>query len=686
MAKDPVCGMYVKENENALKVTIRGITYYFCSQTCMNTFLQPEKELKSLRLFVIMSFTLGIPIFFLSYTTFLDINLNNLLQFVLTTPVQFIAGWRFYRGFYHSIRARSANMDTLIATGTSAAYFYSALVTFQTYLPLPKFPEVTYYDASALIIAFILTGKYFEHVVKGKASDAIRKLMDLQPRMAHIVKDEIEMDVPVENVEVEDVMIIRPGEKIPTDGVVVEGYSSVDEKMITGESIPIEKKTGDEVIGSTVNKTGVLKVQATKVGSDTTLSQIIKLVEEAQIARAPIERLADVVASYFVPVVISVALISFLTWYFVVGQTFAFSFSTLIAVLVIACPCALGLATPAAIIVGTGKGAEEGILIKGGEYLENAYKLKTIVFDKTGTLTKGKPEVTDIIPIATYTAGEILFLCASVESNSEHPLGEAVVRKAKEEGIKLVEAVGFEALPGLGIRAKIEGKEIIAGNKKLIAQMNIKLGSIEEKINELENNGKTVMIVATGKQVIGVIGVSDILKEEAGEAVKMLKEKGLEIIMLTGDNRRTAEAIAKNLGIEKVFAEVLPKDKANVIRQLKKEGKIVAMIGDGINDAPALAEADIGIAIGSGTDVAIETGGIILIKDDLRDVPRAIQLSRKTMSKIKQNLFWAFAYNVGLIPVAALGFLNPILAGLAMGLSSVTVVTNSLTLRRFKFE
>jgi len=686
MAKDPVCGMYVEENKNALKVTVRGTTYYFCSQTCMNTFLQPEKELKRLKLYVILSFVFGIPIFILSYTAFFDMNSSNLLQFILATPVQFIAGWRFYRGFYHSIRARSANMDTLIATGTSAAYFYSVLVTFQAYLPLPKFPEVTYYDASALIIAFILTGKYLEYVVKRKASDSTRKLMDLQPRMAHVIKDGIEIDVPVENVDIQDTMIIRPGEKIPTDGVIVEGYSSVDEKMITGESIPIEKKTGDEVIGATVNKTGFLKVKATKVGRDTTLSQIIKLVEEAQIARAPIERLADVVASYFVPVVICVALISFFVWYFVIRQSFAFSFSTLIAVLVIACPCALGLATPAAIIVGTGKGAEQGILIKGGEYLENAYKLKTIVFDKTGTLTKGKPEVTDIIPIATYTSGEILFLCASVESNSEHPLGEAVVRKAREEGITLADAVGFEALPGLGIRAKVEGKEIIVGNKKLIAQMNIKLGSIEDKLNELENNGKTVMIAVAGKQVIGVIGVSDILKEEAIEAVKMLKDKGIDVIMLTGDNKRTAEAIARNLGIENVIAEVLPKDKANVIRQLRKEGKIVAMIGDGINDAPALAEADVGIAIGSGTDVAIETGGIILIKDDLRDVPRAIQLSRKTISKIRQNLFWAFVYNIGLIPVAALGFLNPILAGLAMGFSSVTVVTNSLTLKKLKFE
>jgi Cu+-exporting ATPase len=686
MAKDPVCGMYVEENENALKVTVRGTTYYFCSQTCMNTFLQPEKEMRNTKFLVILSFFLGIPIFILSYTSFLNTNLNNLIQFILATPVQFIAGGRFYRGFYHSLRARSANMDTLIATGTSAAYFYSALVTFQVYLPLPKFPEATYYDASTLIIAFILTGKYFEYIIKGKASDAVRKLMDLQPRMAHISKDGSEMDVPVENIEVGNVMMIKPGERIPTDGVVLEGYSSVDEKMITGESVPIEKKKGDQVIGATINKTGVLKVKATKIGTDTTLAQIVKLVEEAQIARAPIERLVDIVASYFVPLVVSVALISFLGWYLLLGRSFAFSFSTLIAVLVIACPCALGLATPAAIVVGTGKGAEQGILIKGGEYLENAYKLKTVVFDKTGTLTEGKLEVTDIISIATYTAGEILFLSASVESNSEHPLGEALVRKAKEEGIKFADVYGFEALPGLGIRAEVEGKEIVLGNKKLFEQMNIELGPMQDKFNDLVNEGKTAMIVSSGRQIIGVIGFSDVLKKEAEEAIKMLKDKGLEVIMLTGDNKRTADAIAKRLGIEKVIAEVLPKDKVNVIRELRKEGKIVAMVGDGINDAPALAEADIGIAIGSGTDVAIETGGIILIKDDLRDVPHAIQLSRKTMSKIRQNLFWAFIYNIGLIPIAALGFLNPILAGLAMGLSSVTVVTNSLTLRKMKFE
>lgn len=685
MAKDPVCGMYVDEKEEALKATLRGTTYYFCSKTCMDIFLRPEREIRRLKALAAMSFAFGIPVLMLSYSSFLEMSLSNILQFALATPVQFISGWRFYRGFYHAMRARSANMDTLIAVGTSAAYFYSVLVTFQDYISIPKFPEVTYYDASSLIIAFILTGRYLEHVVKGKASDAMRKLMDLQPRMAHVLTSEGEVDMPVEEVREGDIMIVRPGEQIPTDGVVLEGYSSVDEKMITGEGIPVEKKAGDEVIGATVNRNGVLKVKATRIGSETTLSQIIKLVEEAQAARAPIERFADIVASYFVPVVIATSAASFVGWYYIAQKPFAFSFSTLISVLVIACPCALGLATPAAIVVGAGKGAEHGILIKGGEHLEKAYKIDTVVFDKTGTLTEGRPEVTDIFPIATYSAEEILSICASAELNSEHPLGEAVVRKAKEKGVVIEDANKVEAIPGLGIRASVQGRTVFAGNRKLMEKMHVDISQVEKRVSELEEGGKTVIIVAVDGVAVGVLGVSDIVKEHAREAVARLKASGIEVIMVTGDNRRTAEAVARTLGIENVFADVLPKDKAKVVNLLKSHNKVVAMVGDGINDSPALAAADLGIAIGSGTDVAIETGGIVLIGDDLRDVYHAIQLSRKTMSKIKQNLFWAFAYNVGLIPVAAFGLLNPILAGLAMGFSSVTVVTNSLSLRRFKF-
>jgi len=686
MPKDPVCGMYVEESEEALKVTVRGTTYYFCSEACMNTFLQPEVELRNLKILVVLSLALGTPAFLLSYLPLLEAYLNNLLLMLLATPVQFIAGGRFYKGFYHAVRARSANMDTLIAIGTSAAYFYSVVATIQPFLPLKlNFPEVTYFDASTLIIAFILMGKYLEHLVKGKASDSIRKLMDLQPRMAHLLTEEGEVDVPVERVQVGDVLVVKPGEKIPTDGVIIDGYSSVDEKMVTGESIPVEKSVGDQVIGATVNKTGSFKFRATKVGSDTTLSQIIKLVEDAQVARAPIERLADVVSSYFVPVVIIVSIMTFLGWYVVLNKPFALAFASLIAVLVIACPCALGLATPAAIIVGTGKAAEHGILIKGGEYLENAYKLNAVVFDKTGTLTKGRPEVVDVVA-GHLSAKEVLSLCASVEIRSEHPLGEAIVRKAEEEGVEIKDVSDFEALPGLGIKAKVNGKSVIIGNKKLIEQLSVNMEAQEQEILGLERDGKTVIILLVDGVIGGILGISDTLKEEAKDAVKELKEMGLQVIMLTGDNKRTAEAIAKRLGIDEVIAEVLPKEKTEVIQRFRKQGKVVAMVGDGINDAPALAEADIGIAIGSGTDVAIETGGIILIKDNLMDVAHAIKLSRKTMSKIRQNLFWAFAYNASLIPVAALGYLNPILAGLAMGLSSVTVVTNSLTLRRYRFD
>ncbi len=686
MPKDPVCGMYVEESEEALKVTVRGTTYYFCSETCMDTFLRPEVELRNLKTLIALSLALGIPAFLLSYIPLLEPYMNNLLLMLLATPVQFIAGGRFYKGFYHALRARSANMDTLIAIGTSAAYFYSVVVTIQPFLPLQlNFPEATYFDASTLIIAFILLGKYLEHLVKGKASDSIRKLMDLQPRMAHLLTEEGEVDVPVERVQVGDVIVVKPGEKIPTDGVILDGYSSVDEKMITGESIPVEKSVGDQVIGATVNKTGSFKFRATKVGSDTTLSQIIKLVEEAQVARAPIERLADVVSSYFAPVVIVLSILTFLGWYVVFNKPFALAFASLIAVLVIACPCALGLATPAAIIVGTGKAAEHGILIKGGEHLEKAYKLSTIVFDKTGTLTKGRPEVVDLIA-ENLSTSEVLSLCASVEIRSEHPLGDAILRKAREEGVEIKNISDFEALPGLGIKAKVNRKSVIIGNKKLVGQLSVNMEVQEQKILDLERDGKTVIILLVDGMVEGILGISDTLKEEAKDAVKELKEMGLQVIMLTGDNKRTAEAIAKRLEIDEVIAEVLPKEKTEVIQRLRKQGKVVAMVGDGINDAPALAEADVGVAIGSGTDVTIETGGIILIKDNLMDVAHAIKLSRKTMSKIKQNLFWAFAYNTSLIPVAALGYLNPILAGLAMGLSSVTVVTNSLTLRRYKFD
>ncbi|MFQ6085022.1 MAG: heavy metal translocating P-type ATPase [Candidatus Bathyarchaeia archaeon] len=689
MAKDPICGMYVDESKAAITRKIRGRAYYFCSETCARTFEKPEIELRNMKILVVFSFALAIPTLLFSFVRILPEMLpHNLWLFLFATPVQFVAGWRYYRGTFDAIKSRAANMDTLIASGTSAAWIYSTVVTF-----FPNFfpGSEVYFDTATLIIALILFGKLLEEIAKGRASEAIRKLMDLQPRMARVIRDGEELEIPVERVQVGDLVIVRPGEKIPVDGMVTEGHSSVDQKMITGESIPVDKTVGDEVIGATINKSGSLKFKATKVGSDTTLSQIIKLVEEAQIARAPIQRLADVVSSYFVPIVWIIAAGSLLGWYYLGGQSFTFALLTFISVLIIACPCALGIATPTAIMVGTGKGAENGILIKGGEYLEKAHRLQTIVFDKTGTLTKGEPSVTDIIVTEGIDESELLHLAASAEKHSEHPIGLALVEEAKERGIKLAEPKEFEALAGHGVMARVKGKRITMGTLKLMKDRKLQLGKdLNEQADELFNQGKTLSFVAVDKGVRGVIAVADTLKPYAVEVMDRLHGMGLEVIMLTGDNKRTAEAISEKVGIRRFLAEVLPQDKSNEIKKLQQEGKIVGMVGDGINDAPALAQADIGIAIGSGTDVALETGGIVLIKDDLRDVVTSIQLSKRTVSKIKQNLFWAFFYNVAFIPVAAgllfpfFGILlNPVFAAVAMAFSSVTVVSNSLLLRRF---
>lgn len=692
MAKDPVCGMFVKQDAHALKLTVRGTTYYFCAESCLITFQKPEIELRKLRYLTIMSFGLGIPTLFFSLPdlvgglhpillllpSFLSV---NTWLFILATPVQFIAGQRFYRDLSHAIKAKAANMGTLIATGTSAAWGYSTIVTFFPEI-VPPSATAVYFDTSALIIAFILLGVLLEHAMKRRATDAVRKLLDLQPRTARVIRESGEVEVPVEEVQTGDLLSVKPGEKIPTDGVVVEGHSSVDEKMITGESIPVEKKVEDEVIGATINKAGVLTIRATKVGADTTLSQIVKLVEEAQSSRAPIERLADRVSGYFVPAIVSVAIISLLGWTFI-GHSFLLGFTAFVAVLIIACPCALGLATPAALVVGTGKGAENGILLKGGEYLEKAYKIRSIVLDKTGTLTKGIPSVTDITPIS-MSENEILRLAAIAEKGSEHPLGEAIIKKAEEKRLEIAKASGFEAIPGHGVKAEYNGVKILLGNRRLMTENQIELEDFEDRIRSLEEEGKTVTILTTNARLAGLIAVADTVKEHSKEAISRLKEMGLEVMMLTGDNARTARAIAKQLGIDRVIAEVVPGEKAEVVKKLQQEGKVVAMVGDGINDAPALAQADVGIAIGSGTDVALETGGVVLIKDDLRDVVTAIELSRKTMRKIKQNLFWAFAYNVGFIPVAASGLLSPIFAAIAMAMSSVSVVSNSLSLKRFK--
>ena len=688
----------VVNEETGLHSEIGGRTFYFCSPMCQQTFAQPEKELAKMkkRMYIAASGALVIAIIraaaylgvaagaiAVSWVPFPEIPFLSygMILFIIVTPVQFIGGWSFYVGGYHAIRHRTANMDLLISIGTLTAYFYSVIVLF---FPdaIPGEEKFVYFEVSAVIIAFVLLGKYMEEAIRKKSSAAVKKLLDLKPAMARIVKDGKETEVPAKIVKKNDIMIIRPGEKIPTDGIVIEGSSSVDQKMITGESLPVSKNEGDEVIGATLNIQGLLKVKATKVGKDTALSQIVHIVEQAQSSTSKIQRYADSVASKFVPAVVSAAVATFLIWTFAVGD-FVTGMLSFVAVLIIACPCALGVATPAALMVGVGKGAESGILIRGAEYLERSQKINTIVFDKTGTLTKGEPEVTDILSLDSSDE-QLLEYAGSVETGSEHPLAQAIVKKSKEKGILLKEPSNFEAISGMGVKANVNQKQVLFGNRKLIQKFGISTESIENKMQELESDGKTVMIVALENQISGLIAVADSLKESSPMAITALKKLGIQNVMLTGDNEKTAKAIAKKVGISQVIASVLPVEKAGIIKRLKSEGKIVAMVGDGINDAPALAEADIGIAIGSGSDIAKETGGIILIKDDIMDVSRAIRLSRATMRKIKQNLFWAFAYNSGAIPIAAIGLLSPILAAAAMALSSISVIGNSSLLKRYK--
>ena len=620
---------------------------------------------------------------------------NYYLLWILATPVQFWIGWQFYKGAWGGFKHRSADMNTLIAVGTSAAYIYSVVATF-----LPSFfvagglqPDV-YFDTSAMIILLILFGRLLEARAKGQTSEAIKKLIGLQPKLALIIKDGKELSIPVEEVQVGDEVIVKPGEKIPVDGVVTEGKSSVDESMITGESIPVQKEKGDEIIGATLNKMGSFRFRATKVGKDTALAQIIKLVQDAQGSKAPIQRLADVIAGYFVPIVISIAIATFIVWFnFGPHPALTFALLNFVAVMIIACPCALGLATPTAVMVGTGKGATHGVLIKGGESLETAHKVDTVIFDKTGTLTKGEPEVTDIIAVGTVPVKKVLEMAASAEKNSEHPLAEAILKKAAEVGVTPQETQNFHALAGRGLEAQVDGKMVSIGNKKLMEERRIGIYGLEMKADDLTKDGKTPIFVAIDGAPSGLIGVADTLKEDSVRSVKKLKRRGLEVIMLTGDSRRTALAIAKKAGIERVLPEVLPEDKIHEIRRLQSEGRKVAMVGDGINDAPALAQADIGIAIGSGTDVAMEASDITLIKGDLSGVVAAIELSRQTIKVIKQNLFWAFFYNTAGIPIAAgilypfFGLLlDPIIASAAMAFSSVSVVSNSLRLRKAKLN
>jgi len=669
-----------------------------------------EKETRILRTKFLFSLIFTVPLFYISMGHMLGFPLPEFLipemhpvnfsitQLVLTIPV-IIAGYKFYTvGFGRLVRGEP-NMDSLIAIGTSAAFIYGIYAIIQILNGNTDYVMNLYFESAGVIVTLILLGKYLENIAKGKTSEAIKKLMGLTPKTATVIHDGKEMTIPIDEVEVGDIIIVKPGEKIPVDGVVIEGLTSVDESMLTGESIPVEKGPGSKVVGASINKNGIIKFKATKVGKDTVLAQIIKLVEDAQASKAPIAKLADIISGYFVPTVIAIAVIAGAAWYFS-GQSAVFSLTIFISVLVIACPCALGLATPTAIMVGTGKGAEYGVLIKSGEALETAHKINTIVFDKTGTITEGKPEVTDIVLVneqyyeenttGSYNEDELLRLAASAEKGSEHPLGEAIVNKAKERNIELLDVDSFQAIPGHGIEAIIEGKNILLGNKKLMDDRNIEI-ILQKESDRLAEEGKTPMYVAVDNKLVGIIAVADVMKSSSKRAIEMLHNMGIEVVMITGDNRRTAEAIASQAGIDRVLAEVLPQDKANEVKKLQAEGKKVAMVGDGINDAPALAQADVGIAIGSGTDVAMESADIVLMRSDLMDVTTAIHLSKRTIRNIKENLFWAFAYNTAGIPIAAgllflLGgpLLNPMIAAGAMALSSVSVLTNALRLKRFE--
>ncbi len=658
-----------------------------------------QKEMKELKTKVIISLILGALILWGSFPGLMNTApafLQNFwLQLLLATPVQFWVGWSFYRAAISSLRHRTANMDTLVALGTTVAYTYSAVVTIAPQLVQRVGLEATpYFDVVTIIIGLILLGRYFEARAKAGTGEAIKKLMGLQAKTARIIRDGKEIDIPISEVVIGNIIRVRPGEKIPVDGIIVDGQSSIDESMVTGESIPVDKAKGDTVVGATINKSGTFTFKATKVGSDTMLAQIIKLVQEAQGSKAPIQRLADLVSSYFVPIVIMLALATFLVWYdFGPQPVFLFAMLNTVAVLIIACPCAMGLATPTAIMVGTGKGAEHGILIKDAESLEIAHKINTVVFDKTGTLTKGKPEVTDIIPISNVTKEEILKIAASIEKGSEHSLAEAIVKAADKKRLILMSATKFQAIAGHGVEAMVEAKKIILGNRRLMERENISLAAHLSDIEKLEIQGKTVMMLAVEGKLDGLIAVADTVKETAREGIRALEKLGIEAIMITGDNKQTAQAIARKVGITNVLAEVLPARKEAEIRKLQAAGKKVAMVGDGINDAPALTVADIGIAMGTGTDVAIESADITLVNKDLRSVAAAITLSRQTMRTIRMNLVWAFAYNVLLIPVAA-GILypffhlllNPIFASVAMALSSISVVGNSLLLKRIKLN
>ena len=713
MVKDPVCGMNV-DKDKAISAVVDGKTYYFCMETCLKTFLDPEGELKrmkrrvSLALSGVVFFALFraslaiIPAFLTLYLSF-TVEMYVLLL-IISTPVIWIGGWSFYKGAIKALKNRSINMDVLITFGVLTAYFYSTLVTILPFIEgalgipigtliFPTSMRWAFFDTAAIIVAFILLGKYLEEGIKRKSSSAIRKLLDMKPKMANVIRDGKEFKIPAEKIVVGDIIVVKPGETIATDGIVISGHSAVDEKLISGESIPVEKSAGAKVTGATLNKTGTFKFKATEIGENTTLMKIVKMVEEAQKSSAPIQKIADKIASYFVPAVLSVALFSFVFWLFffdlMAEPTLRFpvvAFYVVISVMIIACPCTLGIATPAALMVGVGKAAEYGIIIRGGEFLQEIKNVDTIVFDKTGTVTKGEPRVTDIVRIDSLTEDEILNFAASSEKNSEHPLAEAILLAAKEKNLSIIEPDNFEAIPGHGVKVTESSNQILLGNRKLLKKFNISYKANENQIEKLENEGKTVVLLAVNNEFTGIIAIADIIKENAKETITELRELGIETILLTGDNRVTANAVGKFIGIDKIISEVLPEEKENVIKKLQSEGKVVAMVGDGINDAPSLARANVGIAIGSGADVAKETGGLILMRSDIRDVVNGIKISKKTMKVIYQNFFWAFFYNVAMIPLAATGFIHPILAAAARSLSSLTVVLNSARLKLFKIK
>ncbi len=647
-----------------------------------------QNEIRILKRLMTISIVLTSPLVLAMIFTLLKIDIhflflmhNQYFQLAVATPVQFIIGARFYTKSYYALRSGSANMDVLIAMGTSAAYFFSLYNVLFVTAP-PGMMKNLYFEASAIIITLILLGKYLEAVAKGRTSEAIKKLAQLQAKTARVIRDGKEEDIDIAKVQLGDIIIVRPGEKVPVDGKITEGNSALDESMLTGESLPTDKKADDQVFGATINKYGTFKLEATRIGKDTALAQIIKMVEDAQGTKAPIQKIADQVSGVFVPVVLVIAFVTFLAWY-LVGADINKSLISAVAVMVIACPCALGLATPTAIMVGTGKGAENGILIKGGEHLEMAYKINTVVLDKTGTITKGKPEVTDVIPLGETSRENLLKLAARSEKNSEHPLGVAIYERGKTDYGNLDDPEGFEAIPGKGVRAKINDQELFVGTRKLMIEQGLAVEPIEEHISSLEEQGKTAILMALDSKLEAIIAVADTVKENSAEAITDLQCMGIETYMITGDNQLTAEAIAREVDIKNVLAEILPENKAEEIEKLKASGRVVAMVGDGINDAPALATADIGMAMGTGSDIAMEAADITLMRGDLRTIPASIRLSRQTIKKIKQNLFWAFIYNMIGIPFAALGMLNPIIAGGAMALSSVSVVTNSLSLKRF---